>query len=234
MNELVVVSNRGPASLALAPDGSFEVRHAAGGLAPSLLHALSDAQGLWVASAMTEGDRKAASEGLPTELVRGTNLRLVDVPAEVSDAAYRVIANGTLWFLFHGLFDLTRRPALDRRWHEAWEGYREFNRCFAREVAGSAGEGATVVVNDYHFFLLGRELAELRPDLRTVHFTHTPFCSPEELRVLPRAIARELVGSLASYGACGFHTDRWADAYRRCADHLLKTSPVVFSAPLGT
>ena len=36
-----------------------------------------------------------------------------------------------------------------------------------------------MLVQDYHFSLLGRMLAEARPDLRTVHFCHIPFADPE-------------------------------------------------------
>ena len=234
MSDLVVVSNRGPASFRVGEDGGLEVHQSAGGLAPSLLNALADVDALWIAATMTEGDRRAAREGIPGELVGGTALRLIDVPGEVSDAAYRVVANGTLWFLTHGLFDLPHRPFFDRRWHEAWEGYRAYNRLFAEEVARHASEGAVVVVNDYHLFLAGRDLAELRPDLRTVHFTHTPFPSPAELGILPEAVARELLAGMASYGACGFHTGRWADAFVNCAAHLIGAAPVVFAAPLGS
>lgn len=234
MNDLVVVSNRGPASFAIAADGSLEVRQAAGGLAPSLLHALAGTDSLWIAAAMTAGDRRAAAEGAAAGLKSGTELRLVEVPPELSDAAYRVIANGTLWFLAHGLFDLPHRPVFDRHWHEAWAGYRAFNRLFAEEVTRHAAPGATVVVNDYHLLLVGGFLAEMRPDLKSVHFTHTPFPSRRELGVLPSAVARELMTGLAAYGACGFHTARWADAYLACAAHHLDGAPAAFALPLGT
>lgn len=234
MSELVVVSNRGPATFATGPDGELVARHAAGGLAPSLVHALAGSGALWIATAMSDGDRRAAREGVPASLSGGTELRLVELPQEVQRAAYQVVANGTLWFLYHGLFDRTRQPSFDRRWHEAWDGYRAFNRALAEEVAGSADEGATVVVNDYHLALVGGHLATLRPDLRTVHFHHTPFCDPGELRVLPDAVASELLGSLASFGACGFHTERWAEQFRRCASAVLGEAPVVFHSALGT
>jgi len=234
VSEVVVVSNRGPATFVEGADGKLEARHAAGGLAPSLVHALAGSKALWIATAMSDGDRRAAREGVPAALAGGTQLRLVEIARETLDAAYRVIANGTLWFLYHGLFDRSRQPVFDAAWHEAWEGYRAFNSALADEVAREADEGATVVVNDYHLALVGMILARLRPDLKTVHFHHTPFCDPEELRVLPTAIARELLTSLSGFGACGFHTERWADQLRRCARRLHGTTPEVFAAPLGT
>ncbi len=232
--KLVVVSNRGPASLIEAPDGTLEVRPGAGGLAPSLARALQGADALWVAAAMNDAERRAAREGIPAQVAKGIDLHLVDLERPVMDGAYRVIANATLWFVLHGLFDRSRRPILDRHWHEAFEQYREYNRRFAEAVAAGAAEGATVVVNDYHLFLSGRYLASARPDLSSVHFTHTPFPAPEELAVLPRAIATELVEGLAAFGACGFHTERWAAQFRRCAAALDVDPPPVFVAALGT
>jgi trehalose 6-phosphate synthase len=135
--------------------------------------------------------------------------------------------------LYHGIFDTVHRPIFDARSYEAWAGYRAYNRSFAESIASHAASGATVVVNDYHLSLVGSELAALRPDVRTVQFSHTPFCSPDELSVLPRALSSELLGGLSSFGSCGFHTKRWADAYRSCARSLSIKTPPPFVAPLG-
>ncbi len=234
MSELVVVSNRGPATFAVGADGALVARHAAGGLAPSLVHALAGTNALWIATAMGDADRRAAREGVAAALAGGTELRLVELAPEVQRAAYRVVANGTLWFAYHGLFDRVRQPVFDRAWYEAWDGYREYNRTLAGEVARCADEGATVVVNDYHLALVGSYLAAERPDLRTVHFHHTPFCDAHELRVLPDAVAVELVGGLAAFGACGFHTERWAGHFRSCAASVGVEAPEVFASALGT
>ena len=56
-------------------------------------------------------------------------------------------------------------------------------------VAERAGDGDAVYVQDYHFSLLGQMVAEARPDLRTVHFLHTPFAAPDMLAVLPDDVA---------------------------------------------
>ena len=233
MSGLVVVSNRGPASIDIGPDGALVARHGAGGLAPSLARALRGRGAVWVASAMTEGERRAAREGIPDDLGLEAGLRLVDLDPAVREGAYRVVANSTLWFVLHGLFDRTRRPILDRRWWEAYERYRAFNRAFAEQVAAVAADGATVVVHDYHLFLVGAHLRALRPDLSTVHFTHTPFPGPDDLRVLPRQVATEILDSLGSFGACGFHTERWRDNYRASAQAYLGRDPAAFAAPVG-
>ncbi|HLI15490.1 MAG TPA: trehalose-6-phosphate synthase [Acidimicrobiales bacterium] len=233
MTDLVVAANRGPARVVVAEDGSTSAAAPAGGLAPSLARALAGTGATWVAAPATPDERRVARERGHVELEEGIVLELVDVAEEVQAAAYRVVANGTLWFLLHNLFDRVYRPAFDRRFGEAWDAYRTYNRAFAQRIAERAAPGALVVVHDYHLLLAGAYLAEQRPDLRTVHFSHTPFCTPEELALLPRAVAQELLAGLASYGAAGFHTPRWADAYRACARAFGLGETAPFVAPLG-
>jgi trehalose 6-phosphate synthase len=92
-------------------------------------------------------------------------------------------------------------------------------------------------VQDYHFSLLGRMLAERRPDLRTVHFLHTPFAAPAMLAVLPDDVSLELLDGMAGYGACGFHCHKWETGFLACyaatgrGDGLV--APRTFVAPLG-
>ena len=233
MSDLVVAANRGPATFVVDDAGRLVPRHGAGGLAPSLAKAIAGSGATWVAAAMSEGDRLAATRGEEALLGGGISLRLVELAPEVQSAAYQVVANATLWFLHHGLFDASRRPVLDRHWHEAWTAFRAYNDAFAEAIMASADDGATVVVHDYHLPLVGARLAAERPDLATVHFSHTPFCSPGELGVLPRAVARELLASMASFGSCGFHTARWEASFRACATEVLGEAPVTFHSALG-
>ena len=235
---LLVVSNRGPLTLVSGPEGSIEFRPGAGGMAPSLSGALAEESSisggaLWVAAALTEADRLHAGGGAVATGQDSLKLRLVAVSAEIGRAAYDVIANGTLWFLYHGLFDHARRPRFDRVWHEAWEGYCRFNEAFADTIAEEAATGATVVVNDYHLALVGRYLAKLRPDLETAFFSHTPFCPPEDLAMMPDGPRRVLMESMSQFGACGFHTARWRDAFLRCASAAGLGEPATFVAALG-
>lgn len=232
--ELVVVSNRGPFSLVAGPDGSLTPQTGGGGLAPSLAAALNGTTGaVWVAAALSDADRQGAAGGEIESPQAGMTVRLVALEPEILTAAYDVIANATLWFLYHGLYDSARRPVFDARWWQAWEGFRIYNRTFADAVAEVAAPGALVLVNDYHLPLVGSVLAVERPDLRTVHFSHTPFPSPEELGMLPRVASRELMEGMGGFGACGFHCARWERAFRRCAEVGDLRAPETFVAPLG-
>ena len=216
MPALLVVTNRGP-SISLDEDGTVRAAGSAGGVAPSLHRALGAlGGGEWICAAQSADERTLAAQGGTTP-VEGVDVAYVALDELVQRAAGGVIANQTLWYVNHGLYELPHRPVLDRRWHEAWDAYRTFNAAFADRVCQDAPEGATVVVNDYHLALVGTHLAQRRPDLETVFFLHTPFPEPDALRVLPRAVRHELQVSLASFGIAAFHVPRWADAYRRCA-----------------
>ena len=130
----------------------------------------------WVACALDEADRAAAAAGMMSD--EGLRIELVDPEPEMFNMAYNVVSNAMLWFCHHHLFDAARRPRADHRWMEAWEAYRELNELFAQRVAEVAPEGGRVLVQDYHLALMGSALARLRPDLRTAHFSHTPFADP--------------------------------------------------------
>jgi len=229
---VVVVSNRGPLSFRRAGDGTLVARRGAGGLVSGLAPLVAGTGALWVAAAMSDGDRDAAAAGIVD--AEGFRTRLLAVDPEVYRLAYDVVSNQTLWFVYHGLYDLPREPAYGRDLREAWQAYREVNDAFAEAVAEAAPHGAAVLVQDYHLGLLGLGLVERRPDLAAVHFSHTPFATPTWLRVLPDHIAGEVLSGLAAHRACGFHTRGWADDFLACAREFLALAPRTFVSPLPT
>lgn len=226
---LVVVSNRGPVTFDHDDDGEIVSRRGAGGLVSSLGPAVAESGATWIACAISDADREVADRGVHDS--HGYQLQTVAIDPERYRQYYDVIANSTLWFANHRLFDLARRPRIDRRWREAWESYRAVNRALAEAVIDAAPEGAVVLVHDYHLTLLGTHLTQARPDLRAVHFTHTPFADPDSLRVLPDDVAAELLEGMASHASCGFHSPRWANAFIACCDEVLDRKPDTFVSP---
>lgn len=240
LSDTVIVSNRGPLAFHL-DDGRPVPGVTAGGLAGSLHPMVAGTGATWVACALGDADRMAAEAGLMGE--DGLRIELVLPDPEVYRLAYNVVSNATLWFAHHHLFDGPRRPRSTWRWSEAWDAYRTYNALFSDRVASVAPEGARVLVQDYHLTLLGSALARVRPDLRTVHFSHTPFADPAVLRMLPSPAVGELLAGMAGHRACGFHSERWATAYRACqqARHSATTGdggheagePRTFVSPLS-
>ncbi len=212
----MVVSNRGPLSFRFDADHNLQPVPGGGGLVSALRPLLAGGEAMWVSVAMGAADVEALAQGRMVD--ESFLLRPVAVDDDTYRMAYDVIANTALWYTHHHLFDLPRRPRLDRHWHAAWEGYRAYNRAVADVVLEVSPPGAVVLVQDYHFSLLGRMLSEGRRDLRTVHFCHIPFADPNMLRVLPDGAVGELLAGLAGFGACGFHAGRWAEGFRACFD----------------
>jgi trehalose 6-phosphate synthase len=227
---VVVVSNRGPLSFRVDDDGGLAAKRGAGGLVSGIGPLVAGTDTLWVAAAMSDGDRAAARAGVVD--AEDFHVRLLNVDPETYRLAYDVVSNQILWFVHHGLYDLPREPAFGADLRDAWQAYRDVNQAFADAVADVAPEGAAVLVQDYHLGLLGLRLAERRPDLDAVHFSHTPFATPTWLRVLPDHIAGEVLSGMAAHRACGFHSQRWADDFAACCRDVLALTPRTFVSPL--
>jgi trehalose 6-phosphate synthase len=231
----MLVTHRGPYRFSARDDGSFAPKRGAGGLVSALLPLVQrDDIGetpSWVAAAIDGDDRAAVAAGAAT--VPGLDLHLLDLDRDLHRMHYDVISNAVLWFLHHGLFDLARRPRFDTYLYEAWDGYVAVNAAFADAVVQRAAAGEQVLVHDYHLALVPGMVRAARPDLRLTHFTHTPFCGPNSIRVLPTHMAEALCTSMATATA-GFHTERWAAAYAASARAMgcAHVTPP-YAAPLG-
>lgn len=211
---LVVVSNRGPLTYKEDAAGHTVATRASGGLVASIGPALEGAEAIWIAAGVS-------NEPVDPVQLDGLTVHTLALEAGVYRQYYNVIANGTLWFLHHNLFDLARRPRIDEHWWEAWHTYCRVNEEFARVVSETAPDNAMVLVHDYHITLLGSILKKTRPDLKTAHFHHTPFGDRNVMPVLPTPALERLLDGLASHDTCGFHSQRWADNFAlACADTL--------------
>lgn len=234
---LVIVSNRGPVGFSFDGDRRPVPGAPAGGLATGLRPLLEPGTA-WIAAAVSEPDRAAARLGDGTIDVDGLGVRLLDLDANRYRLAYDVVANATLWYLHHGLWDLPRQPVFDAAWYEAWEAYRGINDEVADAVAAEVGpevgaDDAIVLVQDYHLALVAGALAERGVNAPVVHFSHTPFAGAEGISVLPQAIATELLEGMAACAACGFHTERWAARFRAACVEVGVEAPRTFTADLA-
>ena len=227
MAPIVLASNRGPISFAIGAAGELEMKRGGGGLIAVVGGALEGSDATWIAAALSDADREAASRGV----IEAEGYRVRTIVVEGMGGYYDVVSNSTLWFLHHGLFDAPRRPRFDRVWRSAWDDYRAVNHAYARTIAEDAPDGAVVLVQDYHLSLVPAALRALRDDVRIVHFHHTPFAGPDALRMLPSDVAVELLTGLSGATACGFHHERWASAFEASCRDVLGTAPPTFVAP---
>ena len=224
MNErvsVIVASNRGPVAFERDERGELEARRGSGGLVTALTGALHAAEGLWVAAAMSDGDREAARAapgGVIDMRAHGSayRLRYLDIPADTYDGYYNRISNGILWFAHHYLWDAVRTPSFGDTELHAWDDYVDVNQRFAQVLAEEGGRqpGRPVyLVQDYHLALVPRMLRELVPDSLIAHFSHTSIAGPTYLRILPTAMHDALLRGMLGADVLGFHAQAWAENF---------------------
>ncbi len=185
----------------------------------------------WIASAMTEVDREVALEkgraGIEEQTSNGASYRLKLVVHDETAYGlyYNVVANPTLWFLQHYLWDLASHPNHDRGGLEhAWrEGYAPVNAAFADAVLDELGREPEAIVffNDYHLYLAPRFVRERAPEARTFHFVHIPWAQSDYWHVLPAQIRSAIHDGLLANDLVSFHTRRWRDNFLRSAQEMV-------------
>jgi len=224
---LLIASNRGPVQIAAGPGGRPEVRRGGGGLVSGMVSALHDVGGLWVCAALNDRERTAARRAADGHLAEagldtgGLDVRMLPLDPSTFGRAYNGIANSTIWFVNHQLYDSANKPVFDAGWRRLWAAYERYNAAFADALAAEAAPGAKVMVQDYHLDVAPRQLRERRDDLRISHFTHTPWAPPDYFGMLPDAVGRELLTGLLGADHVGFHSSRWAGAFLDCCAEFL-------------
>ncbi len=227
---LIVVSNRGPVTYDRDGDGARVARRGGGGLVTALRSLVSHHDVTWIASAMTDEDRRVASEAgheaIPEIAWDGApyRLRLVAHDPKAYDWYYNVVSNPTLWFIQHYLWGLAQAPDVDQALHHAWtDGYVAVNRNFADAVAAEleACQDAAVLFHDYHLYVAPAIVREQAPEAPLAHFVHVPWPQPDYWRVLPEAIRRQLHEGLLANDVVSFHTDRWRTNFLRSCEDIV-------------
>ncbi|HVB42023.1 MAG TPA: trehalose-6-phosphate synthase [Streptosporangiaceae bacterium] len=224
---ILVASNRGPVSFSRDDDGRLSARRGGGGVVSGLSSVASQEDLLWVCAALSEADRAAARRA-PAGMLDldgnsgGSAVRMLDMPPATFNRAYNTVANSVLWFVHHMLYDTPNRPQFGFAFARDWQAYREYNSAFAQALA-EAGDHAAVraFVQDYHLTLVPRMLAQLRPEFKIAHFSHTPWAPIDYYRLLPDAIAAEVLDGILGADHAGFLCQRWADAFVDCCEHVL-------------
>ncbi|WP_131740326.1 alpha,alpha-trehalose-phosphate synthase (UDP-forming) [Actinomadura roseirufa] len=200
--------------------------HAAHGVAGDGVPATAP-DALWVCAGLSDADRTAA-RGAPDGRLDlagfdtgGAAVRMLDIPAGTFHRAYNAVANSTLWFVHHLLYDTPRSPHFDARTRRDWQSYEAYNAAFADALARDAASGAKAAIQDYHLSLAPQMLRERRPDVKIVHFSHTPWAPPEYYGLLPDDIGQQILHGILGADHAGFLTERWAGAFLDCCERLL-------------
>jgi trehalose 6-phosphate synthase len=225
--EVLVASNRGPVAFRWGEDGGLHMSRGGGGLVSGVSGVAKHASAIWVCAALSDADRTAAQAAPRGRLDRaghdtgGAAVRMLPIEERTFRRAYNVVANSTLWYVNHTLFDTPRTPSFDARWARNWQAYVDYNTAFADALADEAADGAKVLVQDYHLLLTPALLRERRPDLRIGHFSHTPWAEPSYFSILPDQVTTQILTGLLGADSLGFLSPRWAEAFVRCCVRLL-------------
>ena len=221
---LIIASNRGPVTFSHQDDGTFSARKGSGGVVTAVTAVAQEYQPIWIAAAMTEGDRIRAEvarrqgEGLidfgsPPEF----RLRFVVTDPDRYHKYYNVISNPLLWFLQHYLWDTPRSPDITHEIWDAWnDGYVEVNRRFADEILAACQEcdgEPIVMLQDYHLYLCAGFIRKEKPNAILQHFVHIPWPDPDYWRLLPLSMRREICEGMLGNDIVGFQTEEHARSF---------------------
>ena len=238
---LIVASNRGPVTFSYSDDGTFTSRKGSGGVVTAVSAIARDRQPIWIASAMTDGDRARA------EVARRTGEGLISPPGQKSDFRvqfvvpehevyhkyYNVISNPLLWFLQHYLWDTSRAPDIDQYVWDAWQnGYVTVNQLFADEIVAAAEGCETepiIMLQDYHLYLAAGMIREKRPTALLQHFTHIPWPDPDYWRLLPTSMRQQICEGMLGNDIVGFQTRTHARSFMYTCEAYVPDSRIDYS-----
>ncbi len=225
---LIIASNRGPLEHKIEPDGSLTAGRGSGGMVTALLATARFVPMTWVASAMTDGDRRAAVEaegGTVKVPDYEIYVRFVSVPQPVYQRHYYVICNPLLWFIQHYMWNTPRTPNIGRVVYEAWEnGYVPTNQAIADAIVAEAekeDEPPVVLLQDYHLYLAPKMIRERMPEATILHFTHIPWPGPRYWGMLPEFMRRGIHEHMAASDIVGLQTMSDVQNFLHSCDTML-------------
>lgn len=231
--QLIIASNRGPLEYSIEADGSLTAQRGSGGMITALMAATRFVPATWVASAMTEGDRRAAEEAHGHLLqVSGNEIyvHFVTVPQSVYQRHYYVFCNPLLWFVQHFMWNTPRTPNIGRAVYEAWEnGYVPVNQAIAQAIIDEANtqeEPPYVLLQDYHLYLAPAMVRAGVPDATILHFTHIPWPGPRYWGVLPEFMRRRIHEDILAADIVGLQTGSDVQNFLHSCETMIKSAEI--------
>ena len=230
-----MASNRGPVEYHLSKNKQLRSRRGSGGVVTALSSLAKYVELDWIASAMGEGDRRAARRAQGERFkvpVAGENLylRFVVSPRNTYHQYYSVICNPLLWFLQHYMWSSSRTPNVDHTIHAAWyNGYVPVNQAFAQAIIDEAARSELppiVILNDYHLYLVSDYIRRQMPDLVIQHFIHIPWPSPGYWQLLPSSMRETIHRSLCTTDIVGLQTGRYVLNFLHCCQSFIDEAEV--------
>ncbi|MEX0801309.1 MAG: trehalose-6-phosphate synthase [Dehalococcoidia bacterium] len=232
---LIIASNRGPIEFNVEDDGSLTSQRGGGGMVTALLAATSFVPATWIATAMTEGDRRAAEEANGHSIKVPENeiyVRFVVVPGPVYQRHYYVFCNPLLWFVQHYMWNTPRTPNIGRAVYDAWEnGYIPVNEAIADAIADECAadkQPPYVLLQDYHLYHATARVREKLPEATLLHFTHIPWPGPRYWKILPEFMRHAIHEDMCTADIVGLQTRSDVVNFLHCCESMLKDATIDF------
>lgn len=215
---LVLASNRGPVEYRRTEHGVWEGSRGTGGLVTAISAISRYATPIWVAAALTDGDRRKAEETEDGVIAWHTDdaqfdLQFVLPSADEYNGYYNAIANPLLWFLQHSMWDAPRTPNITADVWDAWHAYERVNDLFATTIGEAITRRerpAVVLLQDYHLYLVPQSLRRrVPPNTLITLFVHIPWPGPDYWALLPTAMRQAILRSCCALDVIGFHTKNY-------------------------
>jgi trehalose 6-phosphate synthase len=237
----ILASNRGPVQYRITPGGELEIGRGAGGVATALTGLACDTDVTWIASAMSEGDRRIARETMgqsfaPLKDHPQCRLRFLAHSRRSYHLYYNVLSNPILWLVQHGMADHLERPNLQFEAMDAWrKGYDPVNRAFADAVIEEldrVGGTPFVMLQDYHLYLAPLYIRAARPGAILQQFVHVPWPAPQAWHALPWEIVESICRGALANSIVGFQTKVAARNFALTCQTFLRGAEVGYNGSL--
>ena len=224
---LFLASNRGPVQYFLDNNGKIQEKRGAGGLITALMSVLKATGTIWFAATLSGEDRIAAKNnpliGIPED-DPDYYVRLIDIEEKIFNRYYNNISNSILWFLQHYLFDPIYTPVFDPKLAHSWKtGYKFVNELFSDSILDACidEDDPLILIQDYHLYLVAKNIRIKKPKATIFHFIHIPWCSPDYMRLLPDYMRSDILNSLLCCDIVGLHSSRYVNNLIQCFDEFL-------------
>jgi len=201
---LIVASNRGPVEFHKYDD-HVEMKRGAGGLVSTLLPLMETLNGVWIASAMTPGDKEVALNFPDNRVPIPQENPQFWVPFVVVDQTryewyYSVISNPLLWFIQHYMWNSPYTPNIDDKLHQAWdEGYVYLNQKFAKKIVTESKRNdkePLIMLQDYHLYLCPTFIRKELKETFLSQFIHIPWPQSEYFSIIPEKMKNAIIEGL--------------------------------------
>ncbi|HEX4774647.1 MAG TPA: trehalose-6-phosphate synthase, partial [Candidatus Saccharimonadales bacterium] len=201
MPQVIIVSNRLPISVN-KEDGKLRFYPSTGGLATGLSSYVNNRKSTWIGWPGIASDELTAQDrqDIVNELAKH-NYTPVFLTQKQIDEFYNGYSNQVLWPLFHNLRRVEVRPALKKRF---WQAYRAINQKYAEATLNLSERGSHIWVHDYQLLLVPEMIRAARPDVILGFFLHIPWPSAKSLERLPES--KKLISGMLGADVVGFHT----------------------------